>query len=756
MRSALALELAEVAQSELRDSAWALRVIEEGLKADPESIPLLRLARAIATGRGEFARAREAALAEADALEDRGLAVQALLWAAVASRDLLQKPEQAVGDFRHVLDLDPLQREAAAQLAELLVQRGDSESLIEIQDRQALALARAADPGAAEALEQVALRLASVGKRPQALERLAQALVLSPDQARSHVARAEILLSLSRPEEAAEAYRRAAELYSEPSQIAEAHYQLGLVLQDHLHDAARAATHFQAAASAQPGHIQTLERLALAHEINGNWTGADYALDMLERSTADAATKTRALVAHARVMLDGLRDEPSALAKAQNAHRLRPDDPVTLALLCTLEQRMRDWAAAAESCERLANLNEALDPAASRSFRLRAGEIYLRELRRPTEAIQSYRRALDLDPGDEAARIALADLFTADRARFTEAKVEHRWLLHQDAARADLHLALLRIFLEEQHNDRAYCAVSVLSFLELGDDAVEKVHGELAKRLPAEASQPLAADLRERLLLHPDARTPLTLVLRLTRRPPRQGGVLAPGAPSAATRRPPQDGPSDSPSGRAAGRAPRCGRASDLRRQRLGAARLAHLAAHAHRRTRCARGSSRARTALPPGPPGRFGLRPQPAWRPHGTHRARRCGRRGSPPPHPNSPVTVGRPDADLEKKLAKSLPRKVRKQLEDLAPGPWCEPADGGAAWLSSLASSADRAGLALAGDIASALTVAATTNPAADDEGGSMSSRVRQLPALADLCEFAVSDELFRLRVALGLAIT
>jgi cellulose synthase operon protein C len=754
-RSALALELAEVVQAELRDPAWAMRVVEEGLQADPRSIPLLRMARSLATARGEFARAREAALAEAEALKDRTLAVQAMLWAAVASRDLLENVELAVADFRRVLDVDPLQREAAAQLAELLTRRGDSASLIEIQDRQALALARAEDPSAADALEQAARQLASVGKQDQALERLAQALVLSPEHVQSYIARAEIFLSLGRAEEAVEAYRLAAGLCSEPSRIAETHYQLGLVLQDHLHDSARAATHFQAAASAQPGHVQALERLALAHEINGNWTGADYAFDMLERSTADAATKARALVAHARIMLDGLRDEASALAKAQNAHRLQPDDLATLALLSTLQQRMKDWVAAADSCERLANLHEALDPAASRSFRLRAGEIYLHELRRPADAILSYRRALDLDPGDEAARIALADLFTTDRNHYAEAKAEHRWLLHQDAARADSYRALLRIFLDEQQNDRAYCAVAVLSFLELGDEAVDKVHAELRKRLPAEPGQPLTAELREHQLLHPEARTPLTTVLRII------GDYLDKVVSWPAERYPLQ-------------RADRLKADHPIRQL---CDRLAASLGVGELRVFSGRGSEL--VALPTSPPvlmvgpAALGAYPERAQRfllgrLIGSISDRsQLGSLLDPSvmadvvgaalrlAHPRASVTLGPPNAELERKLARALPRKVRKQLEDMAPGPWCEPADGGADWLRSLSSSADRVGLVLAGDIAAALGAASSFGHTPEDGDGSPSSRVRQVPALADLCVFAVSEELFRLRAALGLAI-
>jgi hypothetical protein len=60
------------------------------------------------------------------------------------------------------------------------------------------------------------------------------------------------------------------------------------------------------------------------------------------------------------------------------------------------------------------------------------------------------------------------------------------------------------------------------------------------------------------------------------------------------------------------------------------------------------------------------------------------------------------------------------------------------------------------LAGDLEAALGAAAERAPAADDEDdGSVTELVRRYTPLADLCVFAIGDELFRLRAALGLAI-
>ena len=73
------------------------------------------------------------------------------------------------------------------------------------------------------------------------------------------------------------------------------------------------------------------------------------------------------------------------------------------------------------------------DPGASRAFRMRAAEIYSQELRRPSDAVQAYRRALLLRPGDLGTLNEFGD-FLAENRLFDEAISCHRraLALHPD------------------------------------------------------------------------------------------------------------------------------------------------------------------------------------------------------------------------------------------------------------------------------------------------------------------------------------
>ncbi|MHB1845142.1 MAG: tetratricopeptide repeat protein [Deltaproteobacteria bacterium] len=754
-----ALELAEIHGEAGRLDA-ALAACRRGLGAEPGSVPLLQHALSLSLAAGQPAEARATALALAEALSDGELAIEALGRAAALAEEL-RDVGAAVSDYRRMLARDPLHRQAAARLSELLESTGDSSSLLELRERQGLTLVARGDLGGVEVLLGVAATL-SKGQADlaRALGLIDRALTLAPQDQAALLARGEVLSALSRPEEAVEALRRAAEAATDPERRSGAHLRVAVLLQDQLADPDRASVHLQAAAAANPRNAEALERLARLHEAGGNWAGAARALELLEAAEPSTPAMIRALLLHARVLLDGLGDGTGALEKVRQAHGLLPEDTQSLSLMCTLEQRLRDWEGAASTCERLAVLNATKDPAAARSFRLRAGEICVQELRRPGDAIANFRRALEAEPDDVATRAALAELYAADPAHLSDAIAEQRSILLVDPARPASYQELHRIFGIQGQIDRAYCASAVLSFLSAADDAVQTSHAESRKALPADGSD-LTPELRERILPHPDGRSPLTALLRLLGEPL---GELLPW--------PAEEYPLSRGDRLKADHPVR--HLCDLLAQKLGAPEL-ELEVYQ------AKGLELA--ALPTSPPTlvigaqiirKFQSREQRFLLGRLVERARdgsAIAAFAEPQPLcdalgaalrlvlPGSRL-VGRPNEELEKRLAKLLSRKTRKALEELAPSLARPFPEGGLAWARSLGATSDRAGLFLCGDIAAGLTAASLVDGKELLSGGArsegLSRAVRELPRLGELVRFAVSDDLHQLRSVTRLVVS
>jgi cellulose synthase operon protein C len=759
-RSETALELAEI-HLLLGEADKGLAAARTGLTADPASVPLLRLVATLCAEAGDLTGAREALLTQAEVLSDAGLAVEALQAAADLSRQLGEAAHETA-IYRKILEREPLNREAVGRLGTLLSASGDNASLIELEERQAITMAAQGDPTGPELLLAVAQKAAEqLGDLQRALKLLDRVLQIKPDHPRALFARGSVLGALARPEEAAEALRRSAEYDPDPLGQAEAHYRLGALLQDQLADPDRAVSHLQAAVASptSPSYIPALERLARLHEASGNWSSAVHTLELLEEANPEPATLIRALLLHARIALDGLQDSAAALAKCRRVHSLQPDDSQALSVLCALEQRLRDWEGAASTCERLAVLTAQSNPSASRSFRMRASEICIQELRRPADAIANYRRALEVEPNDQTIRAALADLYANDPTLLVDAIGEHRWLLATDPARAESYRALFKIFGAQRQLDRAYCASAVLSFLLLADDEIATSHNEDRKRLPAEPSGMIPLDQLDRLLTHIDGRGPLTPVLRILAE---VAGKIAPWPADRFT----------------------LARADRLKPDHPVRHLVDTLAASLGVTTELEvyQGKTSELAVLPTWPVSlvigpniirRFQSREQrmligrliarvrdgsavasfvePAWLCDFVGSAIRV-------VQPSARI-VGKPNEDLEKKIGKALSRKARRSLEELVPT-FTRPApDGGLPWARGLSYNADRAGLALAGDLASALTAAAAVDGAKELANGvtaeSIVAAVRGHAGLGELCRFAVTDELGQLRSFLRLAV-
>ncbi len=726
------------------DAGRARIAYEESLRLAPGALPALRGLRRVHARTGAWREVREQLQVEGASLRDPALAAAAFAEAGELALSLLGEPAGAAADWRRGVERDPLDAALADRLAGLLQQSGSDAELCELRELRARA---ETDPGRAADAWMAAARVAieKLSDRDRALADLDRALAARPASAPALLLRGRLLAEAGRPADGACDLSACLALAGDPAIAAPVHLELAALYEGPLRDAPRAMSHLNAVLAAAPEHAEALARLALVHRDARNWPAA---ADALRRLVALPSLAPDALRRHllelADVRVEGFDDRAAAMELCRRALELVPDDAAALERLARLEEGAGDHAGVISALDAVA----AAAPAGAERARayLRSARVLAGALGDTRRAVAELRRALEADPGSVEARIALADLYaTTDPALAVE---EHRRFLAEDPARIESWRALYHLFHDGRAHDRAFVVAGVLRFLMASDPASDGAYyAHNALQAPSSSSQALAPG--EWLSLrHPDDRGRLSEILSLV------GDALAEAvelpvptreklkgaqplsrlvaelcrnvAIAAFPVRHAGDGaelwlePGDPPAVRAG---------ADLAR-RHSVPEQRFLLARAAARLR-ARSGLAARLE-----PGALGDLMGAVVR----------------QVEPDS-AALGNPSDALVRAVARALPRRIRKALDEpvralVRAGP-----QDVAGWRAALGATADRVGLLL--DVPAALGLLLREGGATAPDAAGVAAAVRASPGLGQLLCFTASEEHLRLRQRLHLAI-
>lgn len=197
--------------------------------------------------------------------------------------------------------------------------------------------------------------------------------------------------------------------------------------------------------------------------------------------------------------------EDGDLSRARSLYaELRTRRPADL----TVRDKLRDLALATEDYAMFAELEEAsigeLEDAYERVDRYKSlASIVLKELKRPKQAGDIVRRALELSPEDNELRKRLADTYALDAGSYQEATAIYRDLLAQDPFDTGLLRILARLFGQVGDTDRAFGYYAALRALLPGDEEATRFVDACRKAMPAAPPRPLNDKDRGRGLIHP-------------------------------------------------------------------------------------------------------------------------------------------------------------------------------------------------------------------------------------------------------------
>ncbi len=495
-RAALLVRIADVAHHKLGDRTRAHEAYRNALEMVPGFLPSLQGLRALHLAAGEYAEARELLELEGRTARAPEVAIEAWVRAGQLSQIELDDADAAIACFRKALERNPLEPRASAGLEEILAARGGAEDLAALHERRGEALLAQKDlsSAATEFFSAARSYVDTLDDPPRAEAAVERALAAQPTHPGALELKADLSLRAQQYAEAAAALALRLQQGGDQQQIAALHLRLGGLYQDHLSDATRAAAHLQSALTAEPANAAALERLATIHTLSRNWTGAAECLRRLIDVGGEPQTVARHTLALAQIFDEGLGEAQEAILLCRRALELAPSDDQIVSQLVSLYERLGNLPELAELIERQAQA--ASDTRRAITLWLKVSDLYAGPLDQPQKAIAYYRHVVDLDPGNVTAHAALASLFMSDAAAAPMAVEEHRQLLRLEPARIDSLHALFRLWESQKQVDKAFCAAGVLQFFRAANDVEAAFYTEARNRLPQETSTQLQpADL---------------------------------------------------------------------------------------------------------------------------------------------------------------------------------------------------------------------------------------------------------------------
>ncbi|HYD39189.1 MAG TPA: hypothetical protein VEB43_00035 [Anaeromyxobacter sp.] len=742
-RAAWAVQAGE-AWERAGDPERALGAYQAALAANPAHLPALRNARNLFAQRRDWGAVRATLQAEGGTLLDAHEAAAAWREAGAIAEQWFGDVEGAVLDYRSALERDPSDPVALTRIEALLAEHGRAQ-LAEVHAARGRA---EQDPARAAEAWLAAARAAQEAQedRTAALGYLDEALTRRPDLAAALELRARLRAQAGQASLALDDLERCLALGGEPATQVPLHLAAAALCEEKLLEPDAALRHAEAALALAPESAEALARLSRLHRAAGRLPSA---LAALRRLTAVPGLPREALLEHgyALAMLEAdLGELDAAGVSCRRLLDLDPGHPGALQLQVQLERRRGDPKELAAALDAAAE--GARDSTLRGDAHLEAARLMAATPGSRSQAIEHLRSALALDPERDDVRAALADV--AEEPHPALALEQHRRLLARDPGRIGSWNALYRIFTRTRVHDGAYVAATVLRWLGAA------IPGPGAEQLLLEGDRqtlsapPVLSAADFELLRSPGDRGPLADLVAVA------GDVLATvltdpretrGAPVRA----------DHPFRRMLGELARALGAGDheLYAAPLGrltvepgapaavrvGADLAHRSTVREQRFMLGRVAARLRT--------RSALAEAfPAELPDAIGAAVRL-----VVPHY---AGLGRPGDELSRRLEKAISRRTRRALEDPARAlAHLRPPPDLAAWRTAAAATADRAGLALGGDVPTALDLLLRDDAGRKPAPGDRLVALRARPEALALLSFAASEAHLALRQRLRVAV-
>lgn len=429
LRAVLHARAAQIREERVGDREAAETHYREVLKLDETNAEAVEALERIYRDSERYDVLAETLLAKAEMLTSPDDRREHWFQAAAIYDDVLERPEDAVGVYRRVLEADPEDLQALDRLCDLYERSGKSQELLDAY-RHKVDIVHDADEKKGLYLRIGQVHEEKLQQPDKAIECYQRVLELDPDEPVA-IARLDALyLQSENWEELQSILERQVDLAPTPDEAIAAKHRVGELFEQHLDDPFRAADVYREVLDVAPDHEPTQAALQRMIDSGKEPVAAAQALEPIFRATGDSgrlASTLLVLVEHEEdplrkvellhqvaelyeVHLEQPREAFDAYGRALSADH---QNEQTLASLERLAERLGAWSELAGLYDVEANRLRQEDPESAMDLSLRLAQIFEVQVGDVDNAIARYRVVLEADPTHQESLQALDRLYSA-------------------------------------------------------------------------------------------------------------------------------------------------------------------------------------------------------------------------------------------------------------------------------------------------------------------------------------------------------
>lgn len=520
-KSALYFQLGRLREEHLKQGELAVRDYEQALELDPDNHEAIKRLAVYFYQNEDWQKADplfERLSLSDEAIEGLDPLKKAAFWARRARiAENLDHLEEATKFLYRALEFDPNFVPALEQLADLYQRTHQWQEARRYYNDFIRVVADGPAPSP-ESMANIHLNLARIeerlGNMDDAVKNYRRVLAIEPVHRQALEALINLDAAANRWSEVQQHYDGLLRLDPGPEDWMTIQFAKAEIWEQRLEKPKNAVACYQAVLERDPLNHLAQERLAQLYCASGELEKGTAMLEQLMRGEPDSGRRVQYLHSLGRIHRLGTKNLEAAAEQFRQILLIDPNNIAAMKELVEVLQAQASWAELGGVYGKIVNLVSQSDPLMAIPFYLKQGLLYRRELNQPEAAIAAYKKVLEIDEDNVAARNALVELYAAHESFHDEAIRHHRKLLETDPFRMASYRALAQIFLQRREIDRAYCLFKIIDVVGESTPDERSLVIKCQSALPVTLRSEVQEGLRKDVLTHPSEKALISDMLR--------------------------------------------------------------------------------------------------------------------------------------------------------------------------------------------------------------------------------------------------